>query len=394
VSRPAKVLVIAPQPFFTPRGTPFSVYYRTLVTAELGAEVDLLTYGHGEDVDLPGVRIVRIPRLAFLGEPPIGPSFLKLFLDGLLLLWTLAMLIRRRYDFVHAHEEVVFYCRFLKPIFGFRLVYDMHSSLPEQLTNFHFTKSRLLIGIFRSLESQALRVADVVITICPTLTKYALGKIDDPSRHFLIENSIFDPVRFARDVDSQDERSAALGLPEGARRIVYTGTLEPYQGIELLVRAFDLVRNEVPDVHLIVVGGSAKQIEHYVGLARELGLEASTLFTGRVSPNAAQAISAQADLLVSPRTEGTNTPSKIYHHLASGIPLVATDIESHTQVLDASVAFLVRPDPDALARGLVAGLTDEVARSEKISAAKQLYETKYSKRSYVEKMRAVLEKIR
>ena len=57
-----KALVIAPQPFFTPRGTPFSVYYRTLVTAELGVKVDLLTYGEGQDVDIPGVRIIRIPR--------------------------------------------------------------------------------------------------------------------------------------------------------------------------------------------------------------------------------------------------------------------------------------------------------------------------------------------
>lgn len=389
-----KVLVIAPQPFFTPRGTPFSVYYRTLVTAELGAKVDLLTYGHGQDVELTGVRLIRIPRFAFLGEPRVGPSLLKLFLDGWILLWTLALLIRRRYDFVHAHEEVAFFCRFLKPIFGFRLVYDMHSSLPEQLTNFHFTTSRALIGSFRSLERQALRSSDVVITICPSLAEYALGKIDDASRHFLIENTIFDPVRFAGGAVSADGESAALELPEGSLRIVYTGTLEPYQGIELLLRAFRLVRNEVPNAHLVVVGGSPKQVEGYESLAREIGLEASTRFTGRVSSNVAQAISAQADLLVSPRTEGTNTPSKIYQHLASGIPLVATDIQAHTQVLDASVAFLVRPDPDDLARGLVAGLKDEAARAAKSLAAQQLYEAKYSRSVYVEKMRAVLEKIR
>ena len=59
----SRLLVIAPQPFFTARGTPFSVYYRTLVMAEQGVEIDLLTYGIGEDVDIPGVRIVRIPRL-------------------------------------------------------------------------------------------------------------------------------------------------------------------------------------------------------------------------------------------------------------------------------------------------------------------------------------------
>ena len=38
----------------------------------------------------------------------------------------------------------------LKPLFRFRLIYDMHSSLPQQLTNFEFTKSRLLIGVFRA----------------------------------------------------------------------------------------------------------------------------------------------------------------------------------------------------------------------------------------------------
>ena len=57
-----KALVIAPQPFFSPRGTPFSVYYRTLIKAQLGVEVDLLTYGEGQDIDIPGVRIIRIPR--------------------------------------------------------------------------------------------------------------------------------------------------------------------------------------------------------------------------------------------------------------------------------------------------------------------------------------------
>ena len=124
-----KALVIAPQPFFSPRGTPFSVYYRTLVTASQGVEIDLLTYGEGRDVDIPGVRIVRIPRVRFLEPVPVGPSFRKLLLDKLLVLWTLGMLIRNRYDVVHAHEEAVFFSRFLKPLFRFRLVYDMHSAL-------------------------------------------------------------------------------------------------------------------------------------------------------------------------------------------------------------------------------------------------------------------------
>ncbi|MBA2565026.1 MAG: glycosyltransferase, partial [Gemmatimonadetes bacterium] len=162
-----KALVLAPQPFFASRGTPFSVYYRTLITAEQGVQVDLLTYGEGQDVDIPGVRIIRIPRIPFLSPVPIGPSGKKFFLDGLMLLWTLALLVTHRYDFVQAHEESVFFSRLLKPLFRFKLLYDMHSSLPQQLTNFNFTRSRRLIGLFERLESEALASADAVITICP-----------------------------------------------------------------------------------------------------------------------------------------------------------------------------------------------------------------------------------
>jgi glycosyltransferase involved in cell wall biosynthesis len=193
-----KALVISPQPFFTPRGTPFSVYYRTLITAELDVEIDLLTYGEGEDVDIPGVNIIRIPHFPFLGSVKIGPSGLKLFLDVFILIWALALLIRNRYDFVHAHEEAIFFCAPLKPIFGYKLVYDMHSSLPEQLTNFKFTTSKALINLFKYLEDMCLKKSDATITICPSLYDYAKSIVQDDERVFLIENSIFDDIRLAQ----------------------------------------------------------------------------------------------------------------------------------------------------------------------------------------------------
>ncbi|MGL4497894.1 MAG: hypothetical protein ACRC2M_11025, partial [Planktothrix sp.] len=154
-----KALVISPQPFYTPRGTPFSVYYRTLITAELGVDIDLLTYGEGEDIDIPGVRIIRIPSFPMFGNVKIGPSKLKLFLDIFITLWTIALLLKNRYDFVHAHEEAIFVCALFKPIFKFRLIYDMHSSLPEQLTNFRFTTSQWLIDLFKTMEDACLHTS-------------------------------------------------------------------------------------------------------------------------------------------------------------------------------------------------------------------------------------------
>jgi glycosyltransferase involved in cell wall biosynthesis len=371
------------------------VYYRALVMAERGVQIDLLTYGEGQDVDIPGCRIIRIPRFAFLGPVKIGPSLLKLFLDGWLVLWAIGLLVRNRYAFVHTHEEAVFFSRLLKPLFRFKLVYDMHSSLPQQLTNFRFTTSRTLIGAFRRLERSSLQAADAVITICPDLADYALAEGVQPERHFLIENSIFDDVRLAtKSNGTQDERATLPAVPEDGPLVVYAGTLESYQGIDILLRAFAIVRERRPDARLLIVGGTPTQVDAFTAMARELSLGDTCTFTGRVSKNAAGEYTSHAAVVVSPRRQGTNTPLKIYEQLASGKPLVATNIWSHTQVLDESVCFLVEPDPESMARGILEALNDGVRRDQVVSAALELYETQYSRHVYETKIQQVLEVLR
>jgi glycosyltransferase involved in cell wall biosynthesis len=386
-----KALVIAPQPFFTPRGTPFSVYYRSSVLSELGVEMDLLTYGQGEDVDLPGVRIVRIPAFNWLGKVKTGPSALKLFLDIFMLVWTIAMLLRRRYDFVHAHEEAVFYCRWLKPVFRFKMIYDMHSSLPQQLDNFEFTKSRLIKKTFKSLEDSSLRAADAVITICPDLSDYVIGLLGDDPKHFLIENSIFDPVRLANHADDEAAVEKPADLPANKRIVIYAGTFERYQGLDLLIPAFILVRKAVPDAFLLMVGGDDRQVASMRELATEAGLTDDVLFTGRVPQHLAKHYNSVADVLTSPRSAGTNTPLKVYEQLASGKPLVATRIYSHTQVLSDDDTFLVEPNVDDMARGIIEALGDPAVVRLKVAAARNLYEHKYSRPAYVGKMKRLLE---
>jgi len=388
-----RALVIAPQPFFTPRGTPFSVYYRTLISRELGVEVDLVTYGEGRDVDLPGVRILRIPRFAWLGNVKTGPSMLKLFLDFFVFWRTLWQLLTNRYDVVHAHEEAVFFCRFLKPLFRFRLVYDMHSSLPQQLSNFNYTDSRLIYRLFKWLEDSSINAADAVITICPDLSDYVATVIDDPDKHFLIENSIFEPVRLAEAAGTQSDTAAPetlVPLPEGRKFIVYAGTLEHYQGIGLLIRSFKYMRDQNDDAYLVIVGGTPEQVENYRQLATEEGVANACCLTGRVSQALANEYIGLADVQVSPRTEGTNTPLKVYQQLASGIPLVATDIYSHTQVLDANVAFMAAPEPAAFGAALNDAIRDS-ERAQRLAAnALRLYDEKYSRESYVKKLSQLL----
>ncbi len=394
-----RALVVAPEPFFTPRGTPFSVYYRSLVLAEQGVAIDMLTYGEGEDVSIPGLRIIRIPHWRFLGAVKAGPSALKAFLDVLLFARMVTLLLRRPYDFVCAHEESAFFCVLLKPLFRFRLVYDMHSSLPQQLENFQFTHSRLLIGLFRKLEGLCLRHADAVVTVSPALADYALARIPDSSRHWLIENSMLEPVRLRDSCGSRGSAAAeganeTRGLPEpipsGRFIIVYAGTLEEYQGVDMLLSAFARLRALREEPLLIVVGGQPDQIRLYCAMAEELGVGADCLFTGRVDQRIARRYLRKADLLVSIRQGGMNTPSKIYEQLASAVPLVATRVLAHTQIVNDSICILADPNPESIAAGMMKVLRDPAAAAETARRAHEFFERRYSRAAYEEKVRELL----
>ena len=393
--------MISPQPFFSPRGTPYSVYYRALIASEFGIKIDLLTYGEGQDTDLNNVRIIRIPRIRAFEPIKIGPSLPKLVLDFILMIWTIILLCKNKYQIVHAHEEAVFFCLILKPIFRFKLIYDMHSSLPQQLTNFSFTKSKVLIQIFKKLEDSCLKAADAIITICPDLCQYVNSVIQNKKKHFLIENSIFDFVKL-RKTQSITERTASnnlsyitnpIDIPKNKRIVVYAGTLESYQGIDILIEAFSKVVQTYTDAFLLIVGGQPHQVKYYKERANKNGLEDFSLFTGKVPQQLAKYYISKASVLVSPRSEGTNTPLKIYEQINSGIPLVATNIYSHTQVLNDKVAFLVQPKPDCMAVGICEALKPNGKGLVIAQNAKRLYESQYDRGAYEAKMRSIFQYI-
>ena len=94
--------------------------------------------------------------------------------------------------------------------------------------------------------------------------------------------------------------------------------------------------------------------------------------------------------MVSPRISGTNTPLKVYELLASGVPMLATRIHSHTQVLDDEVCRLAAPEPDAFGAALAGLLGDPVERERLARAAQLRYEERYSRARYESRIRDLL----
>jgi glycosyltransferase involved in cell wall biosynthesis len=381
--RSLRILMVAPQPFFRPRGTPFSVLHRVRALTTLGHEVDLITYPLGEDVAMPGLRIIRSGRVPGVRDVKIGPSFAKLLLDWPLFLATRRALGRGSYDLIHSHEEAAFFCAPLARRHGLLHVYDMHSSLPQQLENFGSFNFGPVRWMFSSLEEYVLRSCDGAITICQDLADVALPHCQHKP-HAMIENTGDDALVF----DAASPVAEGPGLPAGRRVLLYTGTFESYQGIDLLLQAFALLRQQVQDVHLVLVGGRPAQVEASRAQSRTLGTESATTFVGQVHPSQIPAFIRSAELIVSPRSSGTNTPLKIYGYLRSGKPIVATNLHTHTQTLNSRVAELVPPTAEGLAAGIRHVLDDSAHAQSLVRAALALSDAEYSEAAYMRKMAA------
>jgi glycosyltransferase involved in cell wall biosynthesis len=135
------------------------------------------------------------------------------------------------------------------------------------------------------------------------------------------------------------------------------------------------------------VGGRPEQVEEQRRLATELGITDMVRFTGQRPLEEMPRYMALADILLSPRSEGTNSPLKLYTYLRSGKPILATSIFSHTQILTHEMASLVPPTAKGLADGALALLQNPEQAKAMGERGRLVAEKNYSWSAFLEKNR-------
>ncbi|MGD1854535.1 MAG: glycosyltransferase family 4 protein [Leptolyngbyaceae cyanobacterium] len=144
--------------------------------------------------------------------------------------------------------------------------------------------------------------------------------------------------------------------------LMYVGNLERYQGIDLLIDSFKLALAKTRDARLVIIGGAPEHIAQYQRRSQQLGIDTCVHFVGKRPVEDLAYYLAQADILVSPRVQGNNTPMKLYSYLDSGKALLATDLPTHTQVLNHQVAWLALPTAQEFSQGMVDLIQDPTLR--------------------------------
>jgi glycosyltransferase involved in cell wall biosynthesis len=190
--------------------------------------------------------------------------------------------------------------------------------------------------------------------------------------HCPSDKVLFAPLGTYAPIEPEDRSSArrALGLPESASLVCYAGNLREQQG-EFLLRTAALLREQVPEAHFLIVGGSEEERAEVVAQAKELGVEEFVVVTGFVQPALVGRYLSAADVLVHYMSDKLGwfrhcTPAKGWDYQASRRPIVAVGIPLFEEVFGADGERAYRVDertPEALANGVARAIFDPAASS-------------------------------
>ncbi|MBI4504659.1 MAG: glycosyltransferase family 4 protein, partial [Chloroflexi bacterium] len=265
------------------------------------------------------------------------------------------ILSEEHFDVVHVHEPLVSFL----PIQFLRFsdainVGTFHAARESGARLYAYTR-RLLHDCFRRLDGK----------IAVSLTAASLITPHFPGYYNIIPNGV-DVERFS---------AAAPPLPElddGKLNILFVGRLEKRKGFKYVMQAFPLVRRALPDVRLVVVGGySRKQASRYERVVRSAQL-GDVRFVGYVSAADLPRYYRSCDLFCAPSIGGESFGIILLEALASGCPIVASDIPGYRGVLPSGAHGLLVPPKDAraLADAIIAVLADGHRRAEMSSAGR------------------------
>jgi glycosyltransferase involved in cell wall biosynthesis len=383
-STPLRVLVLAPHPWFQERGTPMAVDALVRALTNRGYTVELLVYHEGADRRIPGCTLRRIPRIPGIRNIRPGPSWKKLICDVVMIGSALRLVRGRNIDLVHAVEESSCIALLLDRFFRIPYVYDMDSSLPQQVIE-RYVWMKPIRPLLEAAERRLVRGSIGVVAVSRAIEDVARRAAPQQPVVRLEDFSLLD------DADRSAERTCERlheTIGSDGPMVLYVGNLMPYQGIDLLLDAFQRVALRHSTAQLVIIGGSDENVRLYRERAARLGIGERVHLLGPRPADQLGCFLAQATTLVSPRTVGVNTPMKIYSYLDSGAPVLATRLPTHTQVLDDDIAHLVAAEPDAMAAGLLRLLTDEPLRRRLAARAQQRVREVHSRDAYDRKLNA------
>ncbi|MGL5857336.1 MAG: glycosyltransferase family 4 protein [Angustibacter sp.] len=261
---------------------------------------------------------------------------------------------------------------------GLPVVYEVRGFLEETWRSRGGDPAHDVYRLSRDAETWCARQADAVVTLSSAMRADLLSR-GVPQQHVHVVPNAVDDTYLAEPDDPEGAAASAraeLDLPAAGTVVLgMISTLNDYEGGATLVDALAMLVRDGAPVHLLVVGdGPARQ--SWLDQARRAGLDRHVTATGRVPRDAARRAHLATDVFCVPRQDTPVTrlvpPLKPLEAMASGRPVLASDLPPLRETVQDGVTGLLVPPQDAaaLARALTPLLYDSQTRRRMGQAAR------------------------
>lgn len=361
--RKLKVLVVAPTPFFSDRGTHIRILEEALALEYLGHEITIATYHIGKNIPAgleSKVDVRRIRRFLFWYRKfEAGPDWQKIILD-LLLIKKVFFLARMKHpDIIHGHlhEGALIGWIVQKLLFWQRigLVADFHGSLVQEMVSHQYLGQGILRKFFRWIEEVIDNLGDVAVTSSWENTE-SVRHI----RHGRAVETLLDGTRLDMFPQKPERRiwRERYGIPQDKTVVIYTGALIPNKGIQFFLDAIPLVAAQGLQVHFIIAGFPIDKIESY--LATDVFREHVTVISPLLYFDL-PGILQMADIGVDPKESQVRQASgKLLQYMGAGLPVACFDTNNNREYLGAGGNYASEVSAVGLAKLLIHMLGDPV----------------------------------
>jgi glycosyltransferase involved in cell wall biosynthesis len=246
------------------------------------------------------------------------------------------------YDLIHVHSVPDFevFAALYPKFMGSKVILDIHDIVPEFYTSkFGSSQSSLTFKSLVAMERLSTGFSDHVIASNHIWQKRLQGRSVAESKVTTILNFPDTQVFQPRGRDRNDKKFILL----------YPGTLTYHQGLDIAVRAFSVIKDEIPEAEFHIYG-SGDQSAFLKSLVAQLGLENRVFFKGSLAVEQMVGVIENADLGIVPKrgngfgNEAFST--KILEFMAMGVPVIVPDTEVDTFYFNENVAKFFRANDD------------------------------------------------
>jgi glycosyltransferase involved in cell wall biosynthesis len=280
--------------------------------------------------------------------------------------------VRRGFDVVHAHNPpdfLVLIGGFWK-LFKKRLVFDVHDLSPDMyLSRFDGAGNRLLHRVLLFFERLSCRFADQVIATNDSAKRTLVARTEVPASGVTVVRNGPEPWHLFHHEPETSLRGDA------AHVLGYVGMMGPQDGIDYLLRALHVLRQEHDrsDWRCVLIG-KGPAMESLQELAAKLGIADHVHFTGWVDYEQVPRYLAAVDICVVPDPandyNNRSTIVKVMEYMAQAKPVVAFDLPEH-RVTAGDTALYAQPNEEREFADRIAVLMDDSELREQLGAAGQ-----------------------